>query len=297
MFPGKCITMWTSGGWLPTPREVFGTGAIVRWHRSHQFDHRPRRRVTSCSFSRSSAETENPQTVSKRWVLPAPFLCFARSFLWPQKPFCCGVFWSFSAWQPVKTTRAGRKRLERTDWAEDEKQSSSVLSERRLVSSPSTCFCAHLQCVSVCVSTITSSLQSLNCRIETRIDSLFPLSSVEPTYCSALFPCSSSLWLSAPPRPFYSLWLIIFVNKCNLHAASEPQHEPSSPLCHNELVFFPERSPFAAAFDNTVTTEGVSDVSAPLKPHSGSSPVMVSEAAGRDSHRRRSSAWNNGRRS
>lgn len=238
MFPGKCITMWTSGGWLPTPREVFGTGAIVRWHRSHQFDHRPRRRVTSCSFSRSSAETENLQTVSKRWVLPAPFLCFARSFLWPQKPFCCGVFWSFSDWQPVKTTRAGRKRLERTDWAEDEKQSSSVLSERRLVSSPSTCFCAHLQCVCVCVSTITSSLQSLNCRIETRIDSLFPLSSVEPTYCSALFPCSSSLWLSAPPRPFYSLWLIIFVNKCNLHAASEPQHEPSSPLCHNELVFF-----------------------------------------------------------
>lgn len=142
----------------------------------------------------------------------------------------------------------------------------------------------------MCVSTITSSLQSLNCRIETRIDSLFPLSSVEPTYCSALFPCSSSLWLSAPPRPFYSLWLIIFVNKCNLHAASEPQHEPSSPLCHNELVFFPERSPFAAALDNTVTTEGVSDVSAPLKPHSGSSPVMVSEAAGRDSHRRRSSA-------
>lgn len=151
MFPGRFITMWTSGGWLPTPREVFGTGAIVRWHRSHQFDHRPRRRVTSCSFSRSSAETENPQTVSKRWVLPAPFLCFARSFLWPQKPFCCGVFWSFSAWQPVKTTSAGRKRLERTDWAEDEKQSSSVLSERRLVSSPSTCFCAHLQCVSVCV--------------------------------------------------------------------------------------------------------------------------------------------------
>lgn len=151
MFPGKCITMWTSGGWLPTPREVFGTGAIVRWHRSHQFDHRPRRRVTSCSFSRSSAETENPQTVSKRWVLPAPLLCFARSFLWPQKPFCCGVFWSFSTWQPVKTTSAGRKRLERTDWAEDEKQSSSVLSERRLVSSPSTCFCAHLQCVSVCV--------------------------------------------------------------------------------------------------------------------------------------------------
>lgn len=149
MFPGKCITMWTSGGWLPTPREVFGTGAIVRWHRSHQFDHRPRRRVTSCSFSRSSAETENLQTVSKRWVLPAPFLCFARSFLWPQKPFCCGVFWSFSTWQPVKTTSAGRKRLERTDWAEDEKQSSSVLSERRLVSSPSTCFCAHLQCVCV----------------------------------------------------------------------------------------------------------------------------------------------------
>lgn len=118
MFPGKCITMWTSGGWLPTPREVFGTGAIVRWHRSHQFDHRPRRRVTSCSFSpvlRGDRESAN----CLKALSPAGSLSLLCSFFFmATKTFllwCVLVFLHLTACQDDerRQEKAGENRLSR----------------------------------------------------------------------------------------------------------------------------------------------------------------------------------------
>lgn len=118
MFPGRFITMWTSGGWLPTPREVFGTGAIVRWHRSHQFDHRPRRRVTSCSFSpvlRGDRESAN----CLKALSPAGSLSLLCSFFFmATKTFllwCVLVFLRLTACQDDerRQEKAGENRLSR----------------------------------------------------------------------------------------------------------------------------------------------------------------------------------------